>query len=149
MENSRKYGLGLAFFSLLLLVVILGVYFVNDISNKNTQKVITKAAQISSNLSIISPKPGEEVKGKGFFEAKFQTTKNINSLKGVFKIGEGPTLPLSLKQLDGSSILVNGEFDTQGYIKGQYYIKVYIYDTSGGKVVSVADAEFPVIISSQ
>ena len=149
MENTQKYGLGLAFFSLLLLVVILGVYFVNDISSGNTQTVITKAAEISPNLSIISPTPGEEIKGKGFFEAKFQTTKNISSLKGVLKVGEGKTLPLDLKPLDDKNVIVSGEFDTKDYIKGRYYIKIYIYDTSEGKVVSVADALFPIFIGPQ
>lgn len=148
MENLQKYGLGLAIFSLLLLVIILGVYFVNDISNKNTQTIITKAAQISPNLSIISPKSGEVISGKGFLEARFQTTKDIKSLKGVFKIGEGPTLPLNLKQLDSGNILVNGEFDTDIYTRGQYYIKVYIYDSSGGKVLAIAQADFPITIKN-
>lgn len=148
MESFQKYGLGISVISLMLLVVILGVYFVNDISKQNSQKLKTQAAEISPNLSIITPNPGDEIKDKGLLEAKFQTTKDISLLKGVFKVGNGPTLPLALVRLNASDILARGEFDTDTYPNGDHKIKIYIYENQGVKILSIAEAGFTIRINN-
>lgn len=148
MEDKQKLGLKISIVSLLFLVVVLGVYFVNDISKGSSQTLITRAAQVSGNLSIVSPKSGETLKGKDAFEAKLKTNKDIKNLKGVYKIGDGPTLPLDLRKLDESNILVNGEITAAGNLRGQYFVKVYIYEASSSGVAAIATADFPVFIDN-
>jgi len=151
MESLQKYGLRMGVVSLVLLVLVLGVYFVNDISKGNTQTLNTKAStavSLPSNFSLIRPRIGEEIKGKGIIEIKFKTTKNPQNLKGVFKIGEGLALPLTIKAIDDQSVLVFGDFDTENYKKGQYYIKIYLYDTENDNVTGIGDAEFPIVINN-
>ena len=149
MEDKQKLGLKIGVTSLLFLVVILGVYFVNDLTQDGSQSLTTKAAQVSSNLTIVSPKSGETLKGKSFFEARLQTQKDIKRLKGVFKIGDGPTLPLSLKKVDASSISASADINTSADLEGQYFVKVYIYEASGSAVSVIATADFPVLLDNR
>lgn len=148
MDDKQKLGLKIGMTSLLLLVVALGVYFVNDISKGGSQTLTTRASQVSPNLSLVSPKAGETLKGKGSFEAKLKTNKDIKNLKGVYKIGEGQTWPLNLRKLDDSNILVDGEITAADNLRGQYFVKVYIYEASGSGVAAIATADFPIFIDN-
>ncbi len=151
MENLQKYGVKIAVTSLVLLVLVLGVYFVNDLSKGNSQVVKTQAStnlSIPSNFSIIKPQIGEKVGGKVVIEAKFKTTKNYQNIKGVFKVGSEESLPLTIKEIDDQNVLLNGDFDTKSYKKGQYDIKIYLYDTESNRVTGLADATFPITIDN-
>lgn len=148
MENKQKLGLKIGITSLLFLVVILGVYFISG-SNGRSQSLTTRAAQISPNLSIISPKSRETLKGQGVFEAKLQTQKDIKTLKGVFKIGDGPTIPLNLKRIDSANVSAKADINTGGDLEGQYFIKVYVYEASGSAVTAIATADFPVFFDNR
>lgn len=129
------------------LVLALGIGVYNSKNTSNSQTVITEAAPVSKIESFL-PIPGTTLKGNIEVQAKSKTSENIKNLFAVVKIGDAPSVPLSIERLDSSSILIKGTINTLKYQNGSQTISIYLYTTSTGKTKLIGSNQYRVSISN-